>query len=115
MNFLLSILKEKCPYCYNSQVFEAKSGKLSLPIMKHKCSNCGRKLNGEPGYFLGAMYVSYAIAVAVGVATFVLINYLFPVESVGGQIAIILGAMLLVSFKNFKWSRLIWLKVFPPK
>lgn len=115
MNFLLSIIKEKCPYCYNSKVFESSRGKFMLPVMKHKCSSCGRKLNGEPGYFLGAMYVSYAIAVAVGVATFILINYLFSVQSVGVQLLLILGAMFFVSFKNFKWSRLIWLKVFPPK
>lgn len=33
--------------------------------MHDRCPNCGLLFNREPGYFLGAMYVSYALALAV--------------------------------------------------
>lgn len=32
--------------------------------MNERCSICGLKFEREPGYFLGAMYISYALALA---------------------------------------------------
>ena len=44
--------------------------------MHDSCLNCGLRFNREPGYFLGAMYISYGLALAViaaiGVALWVL-------------------------------------------
>jgi len=36
--------------------------------MHERCSNCGLLFNREPGYFLGAMYVSYTLGIAAIVA-----------------------------------------------
>jgi hypothetical protein len=36
--------------------------------MHDRCSNCGLRFNREPGYFLGAMYISYGLALAAIVA-----------------------------------------------
>ena len=33
--------------------------------MNDRCPRCGLNFNREPGYFLGAMYISYALALAV--------------------------------------------------
>jgi len=33
--------------------------------MHDRCPNCGLHFNREPGYFLGAMYISYGLALAV--------------------------------------------------
>jgi VIT1/CCC1 family predicted Fe2+/Mn2+ transporter len=33
--------------------------------MNDRCPTCGLLFNREPGYFLGAMYVSYGLALAV--------------------------------------------------
>ena len=33
--------------------------------MNDRCPQCGLHFNREPGYFLGAMYISYALALAV--------------------------------------------------
>jgi hypothetical protein len=33
--------------------------------MYDSCLECGLRFNREPGYFLGAMYVSYALALAL--------------------------------------------------
>jgi uncharacterized protein (DUF983 family) len=33
-----------------------------FPGMHDRCPNCGLRFNREPGYFLGAMYVSYGLA-----------------------------------------------------
>jgi Protein of unknown function (DUF983) len=36
--------------------------------MHDRCPNCGLRFNREPGYFLGAMYISYALALVIIVA-----------------------------------------------
>lgn len=33
--------------------------------MHDRCTQCGLRFNREPGYFLGAMYISYGIALAL--------------------------------------------------
>lgn len=33
--------------------------------MHDRCSHCGLRFNREPGYFLGAMYISYGIALVL--------------------------------------------------
>jgi len=33
--------------------------------MHDRCPNCGLLYNREPGYFLGAMYIGYGLAIAV--------------------------------------------------
>lgn len=33
--------------------------------MHDRCPGCGLHFNREPGYFLGAMYISYGLALAV--------------------------------------------------
>ena len=33
--------------------------------MNDRCPACGLHFNREPGYFLGAMYISYALALAL--------------------------------------------------
>lgn len=36
--------------------------------MHERCSTCGLLFNREPGYFLGAMYISYGLGLGVIVA-----------------------------------------------
>lgn len=36
-----------------------------FPKMRDRCSICGLKFEREEGYFLGAMYISYALALCL--------------------------------------------------
>jgi len=38
---------------------------LGFPKMHERCSVCHLRYEREPGYFLGAMYISYALALPV--------------------------------------------------
>lgn len=42
----------------------------SVLKMKDHCSQCGLKYQLEPSFFYGAMYVSYAVNVALAIAVF---------------------------------------------
>ncbi|WP_165220867.1 DUF983 domain-containing protein [Aquisphaera insulae] len=54
---LPTLLRRGCPFC-GHRIF---AGPLS---MHENCPGCGHDFDrGQPGYFTGAMYVSYALAV----------------------------------------------------
>ena len=69
-NFLSSILQLKCPKCRQGDLFCNKSsykykGFFDMP---KKCSECGQDFEIETGFYYGAMYVSYALTIALTVA-----------------------------------------------
>ena len=59
INFMLNVLNEKCPKCSKGFVFKQNVGILNLPVMNDDCEICNYHYDREPGYFLGAMYLSY--------------------------------------------------------
>ena len=110
---LVSIIKEKCPNCRKGEVYEKPKKIFSLPDMKKSCDVCGYKFDREPGYFLGAMYISYGLAVLQGLIAFLICYFFFPNLPTIMVPIIIMIVILLFSFKNFKLSRLIYIHIFP--
>jgi uncharacterized protein (DUF983 family) len=49
------------PRCRAARIFR-KSIVTGFPRMHERCPNCGLKFEREQGYFLGAMYISYGLA-----------------------------------------------------
>ena len=112
-NLFFSILNERCPNCRKSAVYYPTKSISHMPEMKVKCDNCNYKFDREPGYFLGAMYISYAIAVFLGITTFVLLYFLFPNLSFNWIITILAFVMIIAAKKNYKLSRIIYIHIFP--
>ena len=110
---VLDILKGKCPHCKEGNVFEAKKGLISfgIPKMKPRCENCNYKFEREPGFFFGAMFVSYALAVAEYVTFFVVAHFFLGVPVLYAFFGIGILAILGSGF-NFRTSRLIWIHFF---
>ncbi len=113
-HLLIRILKEKCPFCGEGDVFEKKSFP-QVPEVNDRCSHCNRDLKGEPGFYFGAMYVSYGIAVLLGILTFLVVTYIFGVSSTFWQVLWVMITVLLLGMKNYKWSRIIWLALLPTR
>ncbi|WP_459209453.1 DUF983 domain-containing protein [Aquimarina rhabdastrellae] len=112
---LLSLLSGKCPNCEKEKVF-IKGGnifKLQTPKMHSKCKNCGHSFEREPGYFIGAMYVSYGLTVAESIGIFLIVQ--FFVSSIPYLIGILILSAILLSSINYQYSRLIWMYLFTKK
>jgi uncharacterized protein (DUF983 family) len=62
-----AILRQMCPQCRAARIFR-KSILAGFPGMHERCPNCGLKFEREQGYFLGAMYISYVLALITIVA-----------------------------------------------
>jgi hypothetical protein len=65
----------------------------------------------EPSFFYGAMYVSYGLNVAVGVAAFIISNVFIGLDLVNSFIAII--STIVVAFPFVvRWARNIYINMF---
>ena len=109
---LYSVFNNKCPRCHQGDFFVHSAGfRFKNNLKTHeKCSNCGLKYMIEPSFFYGAMYVSYAITVALAVAIFVLC-YLFDLGLVTSFISILVVLVLANPF-IMRISRLIYINMF---
>ena len=65
----------------------------------------------EPSFFYGAMYVSYALTVAIAVASFIIAN-VFLELSLNMSFASIIGALIILTPVTIRLSRLIWINIF---
>lgn len=69
------------------------------------------KFEREPGYFVGAMYVSYAMAAfLLGIFTFV-VSLLLPGLALHYMLLIALGMFLPLVSPVFRYSRVIWMTI----
>ena len=110
---LYSILTGTCPKCMNESMYVDKNllhiG--SILKMNEKCSHCGLKYQIEPSFFYGAMYVSYGLNVAIGIATFI-ISYLFFKTDILTSFIIIIISLILSFPIVLRWSRNIYINMF---
>jgi hypothetical protein len=81
--------------------------------MKEECEHCGYKFDREPGYFIGAMYVSYGLAVLEGLIAFLLAKYLIFGLSPLNLALVTVGAIMFCAMWNYRLARVIWLNIFP--
>src|SRR5580704_71742 len=58
------ILHQRCPRCRSGAIFRYSIFR-GFPRMHERCPVCDLKFEREPGYFLGAMYVSYGLALVI--------------------------------------------------
>ncbi|MCV9932523.1 DUF983 domain-containing protein [Flavobacterium sp. LS1R47] len=110
---LNSILKGTCPKCQNESMYEDKNPLHLTKVLKmnESCSHCGFVYQIEPSFFYGAMYVSYGLNVALGIAAFVISYVLLNSSIETSFIAIVITLILLFPFV-LRWSRNIYINMF---
>ena len=110
---LYSILHLKCPVCHEGEFFQAHPYNLNRVGDLHaNCPVCGVKYEKEVGFYTGAMYVSYAIGVAVCVSVWVALMVLLPDLGIITQIVAIASVMLFGAPLFYALSKIIWANMF---
>src|SRR5947209_4314121 len=99
---LSAIVRQRCPRCWKGQMFR---GGLK---MNDPCPECGLIFQREEGYFLGAMYVSYAISSVLLTVFFFALRALLP-----GWNGLLLAGLAVIPYLPFipavfRYSRLLW-------
>ena len=113
---LTAIIQAKCPKCRRGKIFSGSLYGVNLQRTNEHCSNCGMRFEIEPGYFYGAMYVSYVFVVAemiiVGLLTYLITgNDKSPWLYIGS----ILISILLLTPLNYRYSKVLLLHLLTPK
>ncbi len=122
-NALWSMITMKCPRCRRGEMFCNNSAyrKLSLKhifAMPDNCAVCGQKYDMEPGFWYGTSYVSYALTVALSVATFVAWVVLIGVSVKDGDNRIYwwlgINAVVLILAQPWlmRFSRVLYIRFF---
>jgi uncharacterized protein (DUF983 family) len=109
---LYSIFSNKCPKCHVGDFFVNKSPyKEGFVKMHDKCEHCGETFNKEVGFYYGAMYVSYGVNIALGVALFIIAVLIFKLD-----LLLYLFLFFCLVAVLFPWtmrtSRLIYINLF---
>lgn len=108
----ISLLQGKCPKCHVGPIFTYPvSNILSFNKMNNECPHCGVRLEPEPGFYQGAMYVSYGFTV-IGLCVVSGLLYLLwnPAEWI--YIGATIFLMTLLAPLNYRYSRIIYLYLF---
>tara|TARA_R110000868_G_scaffold26102_6_gene101028 strand:- start:942 stop:1337 length:396 start_codon:yes stop_codon:yes gene_type:complete len=111
---LFSILKFKCPHCHEGDFFKSNNpyNFSSMAVTYDNCPNCKRKLLIEPGFYYGAMYVSYAFGVA-HIISFVVAKFVLDFEMEFWNFIILVGsALLMISPVYYALSKIVWANMF---
>jgi uncharacterized protein (DUF983 family) len=62
MSLLKAIWHQRCPRCREGNIFRGPIWRGVL-AMHPRCPVCDLRFEREPGYFMGAMYISYLISI----------------------------------------------------
>lgn len=112
-NITYSVIRNRCPKCHRGKVFESDNAYNLKTFSKihSSCSCCGEKYEKEPGFYYGAMYVSYALTVAWFIVTFAINEFFIHANT---AVYLIFSCSFIVLFAplTFRLSRLLWLNFF---
>ncbi|CAM4176125.1 DUF983 domain-containing protein [Cytophagaceae bacterium 50C-KIRBA] len=110
---LAAVVKARCPQCHEGRIFTHKWWNLlKFSEMHEHCPSCGLRYEVEPGFFFGAMYISYAFTVGIMIVGGIIIYNFFGDPSAEGYIIpITLVSLLMVPF-NFRMARVIFIHLF---
>ncbi|MFW0737732.1 MULTISPECIES: DUF983 domain-containing protein [unclassified Flavobacterium] len=110
---LNSILTGSCPRCQKESMYSDRNPLHLTKVLKmnENCSHCGLKYQIEPSFFYGAMYVSYGLNVAVGIAAFIVSFVFFKTSIEESFLTIVITLILLFPFV-LRLSRNLYINMF---
>lgn len=110
---LYSVFTFKCPKCQEGPFFESHPYNLKkLGEVKVNCPKCKADYVQEPGFYFGAMYVSYALGTGIFVCIWFLYDLLFPESSIWFVISLIIFLIIVLGPLIFSLSKIIWANMF---
>ncbi len=110
---LYSIATNTCPKCNEGRFFVTNNpyDLKRFDKINEACAYCGESFLREPGFYIGAMYVSYALSVALVITSFIGFVVLLDLE-INMVLAVLIPSILLLLPILFRTARIIWLNIF---
>ncbi len=110
--FISSVVKNKCPNCLEGDFFISRNmyNLASFEKLHNKCTNCGMSFRQEPGFYLGAAIMSYAMQAGLLFLTYFFLQVVIVLSFWYFVAAFTVLLILLVPF-TFRISRLLWINM----
>lgn len=107
MSRLSSIIRMTCPRCRQGKLFPKMD--VLHPLRMHKqCSVCGQRFEPEPGFYYGAMFISYVFIGFFSLGLVGLCVFYFKL-SVEVSFLILFGFLAIMFLWNLRFSRSVWI------
>jgi uncharacterized protein (DUF983 family) len=107
------ILTMRCPRCHEGKIFPAGTLYTTRFMkMNEHCSCCNQSFMPEPGYYFGAMFVSYAINAAFFIAVWLGMYLTMEEVTVSAMIVALLVVVFGLLPVTFRLSRVLWIYIF---
>lgn len=94
----------RCPRCGETPLYAG------LFRMHPACAECGMRYEREAGYFVGAIYVNYAMTVAIAAGTVLALDWWIGL-TLTQQLVVGIALAALLPLVFFRYSRSLWLCV----
>lgn len=108
---LYSIFGIKCPRCHSADMFEHGSFSFVKPFdMKERCDHCDLNLEPEPGYYYGAMFISYIFTGFFCLGFVFFVHWVLDIGLVG-SFALLLAVLAVLFVYIFRLARSIWINI----
>ena len=105
---LKSIWNYKCPRCRDGDMF-VQPFNISNPLdMPDNCPVCNQRFEPEPGFYFGAMFISYILSSWFLLLPALLLVFYFK-WSVGSAMMVAILMAAVTYFKFLRGSRALWL------
>jgi uncharacterized protein (DUF983 family) len=109
----LALLALRCPRCHQGKLFSHPATSLTkFTDMPEYCPVCGQAFEPEPGFYFGAMYISFGFAVG----TFALVGFALNYLAGDPPLWVYVMAVAVITLAStpvvFRYSRAIMLYLF---
>ncbi len=108
-----ALLLGKCPRCHTGDIFK-------YPVLGHltqfnqmnaSCLHCEVRLEPEPGFYQGAMYVGYGFTMLCIILVSVVL-YSIGYYSEWVYVGVVVGLLVVFIPLNYRYSRIVYLYLF---
>ncbi|UYZ63325.1 DUF983 domain-containing protein [Hymenobacter weizhouensis] len=110
---LLSLLALRCPRCHRGPLFTHSAFNLTrFTDMPKACPVCRQVYEPEPGFYWGAMYISFVFSTAIMLVTGFLVYHLLDDPAVWVYVTWVAVAAVLLTPLSLRYSRALMLYLF---
>lgn len=110
---LTGILQQRCPRCRRGPMFTHSSFNLAhFTEMPASCPVCSQAYEPEPGFYFGAMYISFAFSTGIMLVMGLLVYHLLGDPDTWVYVTAVAVMTVLLTPFSLRYSRILMLYLF---
>ena len=108
-----SLIRFKCPKCHEGNLFVNPNpyNLKTIATMPKNCDSCGQAFQPEPGFYFGAMYISYGLGVLLFMTGFFIMEIILKISGYW-FLGVYISALIVLWPIVFRISRVIYIYIF---